>query len=80
MRPKNAMRRPRTLRRWLQRCWPTNKVARNRLCAAIRSKWYADTPDLVFVLVAAMAPKPPIHRSTFFVVEDIGHERPTNLL
>ena len=27
-----------------------------------------------------MAPEPPIHRSTFFVVGDIGHERPTNLL
>jgi predicted sulfurtransferase len=35
---------------------------------------------LVFVLVSAMAPEPPIHRSTFFVVGDIGHERPTNLL
>ncbi len=36
--------------------------------------------DHVFVLVAAMAPKPPIHRSTFFVVKDIDHERLTNLL
>jgi hypothetical protein len=27
------MRRPRTLRSWLQRCWPTSEVARNRLCA-----------------------------------------------
>ncbi len=79
-RPKNAMRRPRTLRRWLRRCWPTSEVARNWLCAAVRSKRYADAPDLVFVLVAAMAPEPPIHRSTFFVVGDIGHERPTNLL
>jgi hypothetical protein len=34
----------------------------------------------MFVLVAAKAPEPPIHMSTFFVVGDIGHERPTNLL
>jgi hypothetical protein len=79
-RPKNTMRRPRTLRRWLRRCWPTSEVARNRLCAAVRSKWYADTPDLVFVLVAAMAPEPPIHMSTFFVVGDIGPALPTNLI
>jgi hypothetical protein len=55
-------------------------VARNRLCTAISSKRYADAPDLVFVLVVAMDPVPPIHRSTFFVVGDIGHEHPTNLL
>ncbi len=55
-------------------------MARNRLCAAIRAKRYADVPDLVFVLVSVMAHKPPIHRSTFFTVGDIGHERPTNLL
>ena len=47
---------------------------------AIRAKRYADVPNLVFVLVSVMAPEPPIHRSTFFVVRDIGHERPTNLL
>jgi hypothetical protein len=68
------------LRCWLRRCWLTSEVARNWLCAAVCSKWYADAPDLVFVVVAAMAPKPPIHRSTFFVVGDIGHKRPTNLL
>ncbi len=45
-----------------------------------RSKRYADAPDLVFVLVAAMAPEPPIHMSTFFVVGDIGPALPTNLL
>ncbi len=32
-RPKNAVKRLHTLRRWLQRCWPTSEVARNRLCA-----------------------------------------------
>ncbi len=36
--------------------------------------------NLVFVLVSVMAHEPPIHRSTFFAVGDIGHERPTNLL
>jgi hypothetical protein len=57
-----------------------SEVARNRLCTAIRSKRYADAPELMFVLVAAMAPELPIHRSTFFVVGDISHEHPTNLL
>ncbi len=57
-----------------------SEVARNRLRAAIHSKRYADAPDLLFVLVAAMAPGHPIHMSTFFVVGDITHERPTNLL
>ncbi len=44
------------------------------------SGWYADAPDLVIVLVAAMAPEPPIHRSTFFTGGDIGPALPTNLL
>jgi hypothetical protein len=43
------------------------------------SRRYADAPDLVVVLVAAMAPKPPSHMSTFFVVGVIGLARPTNV-
>ena len=74
------MRRPHTLRRWLRRCWPTSEVARNWLHAAIRSQRYADAPNLVFMLVAAMAPEPPIHMSTVFVVGNIGPALPTNLV
>ncbi len=44
------------------------------------SRRHANAPDLVVVLVADMAPEPPIHMSTFFVVGDIGPALPTNLL
>jgi hypothetical protein len=56
-----------------RRCRPSTTVDGKPQKACRRSR-----PN--YVLVAAMAPEPPIHRSTFFVVGDIGHELPTNLL
>ncbi len=41
---------------------------------------YANAPNLVVMLVAAMAPELPIHRSTFFAGGNISPVLPTNLL
>jgi hypothetical protein len=66
-----------------RKCWPTRStsdVADRQLRSTANPRWHVPAADLVFVLVAAMAPEPPIHMSTFFVVGDIGPELPTNLL
>ncbi len=52
----------------------------HRLPPAVRCKWYANAANLVAVLAAAMAPRLPIHRSTFFAGGAIGPELPTNLV
>ncbi len=64
-------------------CWPmrsTSNVADRQLRSTANPRRHVAAADLVFVLVAAMAPEPPIHISTFFVVGNIGPELPTNLL
>jgi hypothetical protein len=58
----------------------TSDVADRQLRSTANPKRHVAAADLVFVLVAAMAPEPPIHRSTFFAGGDIGPALPTNLL
>ncbi len=44
------------------------------------SRRHVTAANLVAVLATAMAPRLPIHRSTFFTGGDIGPVLPTNLL
>ncbi len=58
----------------------TRDVADGQLRLTANPRWHVAAANLVFVLVATMSPKPPIHRSTFFAGGDIGPVLPTNLL
>ncbi len=66
-----------------RKCWPTRStsdVADHQLWSTANPRRHVAAADLVFVLVATMAPEPPIHRSTFFAGGDIRPALPTNLL
>ncbi len=52
----------------------------HQLQLTANSRWHVAAADLIAVLAAAMAPRLPIHKSTFFMGGDISPVLPTNLL